>query len=343
MAQHDYELSNQSGAAFRSDLNNALSAIATLNSGSSEPSPSFAFQLWADTTTSKLKIRNSSNTSWVIVGELNSENLGLTDLVQDSSPQLGGNLDVQGFNITSSAPSGHVGLSVNLSMNNNAIEDCAGININGSIDLADTGDSNTRIGQITANSFDQSIEKPNGDYTYISIFPSNDMKAVMELGNSIGGHGSWLEIYMSDITQIPVLSCSAQMISFSSAKIIDVADPTSDQHAATKKYVDDKFASVGGSSPVDSSLSGTNVDWSVGDTFYKSISSNTVFTFSNTSNAKTISVILKNTSASDITVTFPTCLTSGILPTTIASGKESLFTFTKSNNKIYAGALTDMA
>ena len=32
MAQHDYNLANQSGADFRADLNNALSAIATVNS-----------------------------------------------------------------------------------------------------------------------------------------------------------------------------------------------------------------------------------------------------------------------------------------------------------------------
>ena len=38
MATHDYDLANQSGAAFRTDLNNALSAIATNNSNSSDPS-----------------------------------------------------------------------------------------------------------------------------------------------------------------------------------------------------------------------------------------------------------------------------------------------------------------
>ena len=35
MAQHDYNIANQTGANFRTDLNNALSAIVSNNSGSS--------------------------------------------------------------------------------------------------------------------------------------------------------------------------------------------------------------------------------------------------------------------------------------------------------------------
>ena len=38
MAQHDYVINNQSGAAFRADLNNALAAIVSNNSGDNEPS-----------------------------------------------------------------------------------------------------------------------------------------------------------------------------------------------------------------------------------------------------------------------------------------------------------------
>ena len=62
---HDYILSNQSGASFRTDLNNALAAIASNNSNSSTPATTYAYQWWADTTTGTLKIRNSSNNDWV--------------------------------------------------------------------------------------------------------------------------------------------------------------------------------------------------------------------------------------------------------------------------------------
>ena len=51
MAQHDYNISNQGFPAFRSDLNNALSAIQTTNSGTSRPTGAVAGQLWLDTTT----------------------------------------------------------------------------------------------------------------------------------------------------------------------------------------------------------------------------------------------------------------------------------------------------
>ena len=50
MAQHDYNIANQGFPAFRSDLNNALSAIQTNNSGTSRPTGAVAGQLWLDTT-----------------------------------------------------------------------------------------------------------------------------------------------------------------------------------------------------------------------------------------------------------------------------------------------------
>lgn len=65
MAQHDYNLINQSGANFRADLNNALSAIVSNNSGATEPATMFAYELWVDTSSSVMKIRNSGNNAWI--------------------------------------------------------------------------------------------------------------------------------------------------------------------------------------------------------------------------------------------------------------------------------------
>ena len=50
MAQHDYNIANQGFSSFRSDLNNALSAVQTTNSGTSRPTGAVAGQLWLDTT-----------------------------------------------------------------------------------------------------------------------------------------------------------------------------------------------------------------------------------------------------------------------------------------------------
>jgi hypothetical protein len=77
MAQHDYDLANGTGAAFRADANAALAAVLTLNSGASEPSTRQAYMLWADTSAGLLKIRNAANNAWITVGTLSSTNLGL--------------------------------------------------------------------------------------------------------------------------------------------------------------------------------------------------------------------------------------------------------------------------
>lgn len=77
MAQHDYSIANQSGLAFRQDLNNALAAIVSQNSGATEPSTTYAYQWWADTTTGLLKLRNAANNAWITIGTLASANLGL--------------------------------------------------------------------------------------------------------------------------------------------------------------------------------------------------------------------------------------------------------------------------
>ena len=77
MSQHDYNVANGTGAAVRADINLALTAIATANSGSSSPTTAYAFQLWADTTSGNLKIRNGGNSAWIVVGALASANLGL--------------------------------------------------------------------------------------------------------------------------------------------------------------------------------------------------------------------------------------------------------------------------
>jgi len=93
MAQHDYNLANQSGADFRADLNNALAAIATVNSGATEPSTTFAHQLWVDTANSVLKIRNAANNAWITFGvSISSSNVFTGNLTGDVTGNLTGNV-----------------------------------------------------------------------------------------------------------------------------------------------------------------------------------------------------------------------------------------------------------
>ena len=80
MAQHDYSIANQTPAAFRADLNLALEAIASQNSGATAPSTTLAYQFWADTTAGILKVRNAANNAWINLFTLASVNGGLLSL-----------------------------------------------------------------------------------------------------------------------------------------------------------------------------------------------------------------------------------------------------------------------
>lgn len=72
MAQHDYVIDNQTGLNFRADLNSVLQAIASLNSGSAEPTTTFPYMFWADTNSGYLKQRNTANNAWISVLSLST-------------------------------------------------------------------------------------------------------------------------------------------------------------------------------------------------------------------------------------------------------------------------------
>jgi len=76
MSQNDLSIANQSGGSFRSDLNNALQALASVSSGASAPSTTYAYQVWLDTTTATapiIKQRNSANNAWLTIGTVNAD------------------------------------------------------------------------------------------------------------------------------------------------------------------------------------------------------------------------------------------------------------------------------
>jgi hypothetical protein len=88
VATHDYVIANGTGSAVRSDLNNALAAIVSNNSSSTEPSTTYAYMWWADTNNGVLKLRNSSDSAWVTIGTLASANLGLLTSSSASSTYM---------------------------------------------------------------------------------------------------------------------------------------------------------------------------------------------------------------------------------------------------------------
>jgi len=116
----DYSLDNQSFANLRAELNTILAAINTLNSTTSAPGSKAAGSLWLDTTsatTPTLKFYDGSD--WISLCTFNYsantvnwlDNTVTADLSGDSSPQLGGNLDILAYGITSSNTIMHPTLS----------------------------------------------------------------------------------------------------------------------------------------------------------------------------------------------------------------------------------------
>jgi hypothetical protein len=68
MAQHDYNIANQTASSARTDINNALSAIQSTNSGVAAPTTTVGNMIWYDTANNILQIRNEGNTAWITLG-----------------------------------------------------------------------------------------------------------------------------------------------------------------------------------------------------------------------------------------------------------------------------------
>jgi len=112
MAQHDYDIANQSFPSFRTDLNNVLEAINTSNSGTSRPSGAVAGTIWLDTTsatTPTLKYYDGADDISLATLDHTANTVNWLDssvsfdIVSDTTPQLGGDLDVNGNSFVSTS------------------------------------------------------------------------------------------------------------------------------------------------------------------------------------------------------------------------------------------------
>jgi hypothetical protein len=112
MAQGDYLIQNQSFPSFRSDLNSTLEAINTSNSGTSRPSSAVAGTVWLDTTNATnptLKFYDGADDISLAQLDYTANTVNWLDstvsfdIVSDLTPQLGGDLDVNGNEFVSTS------------------------------------------------------------------------------------------------------------------------------------------------------------------------------------------------------------------------------------------------
>jgi hypothetical protein len=68
MAQHDYNIANQTASSARTDINNAFAAIQSTNSGVAAPTTTVGNMIWYDTANNILQIRDEGNTAWITLG-----------------------------------------------------------------------------------------------------------------------------------------------------------------------------------------------------------------------------------------------------------------------------------
>lgn len=92
MSQHDLTIDDQGFPSFRSDLNSALQALGSTNSGTSAPSTTFANQLFYDTTNNILKIRNEDNDAFISLFTLDQTNDNIEALTIDGTLTYNGDL-----------------------------------------------------------------------------------------------------------------------------------------------------------------------------------------------------------------------------------------------------------
>jgi hypothetical protein len=106
MSQHDLDIANQGFPATRADLNLALKALGSSNSGATAPSTTYANQLWYDTANNILKIRNEDNDAFISLFTLDQSADAVTQIDVD-------NIRIDGNTISSTDTNGDITLTPN--------------------------------------------------------------------------------------------------------------------------------------------------------------------------------------------------------------------------------------
>lgn len=218
----DYTIDNQSFPSFRTDLNAVLSAINTTNSGSSRPSSAVSGTFWLDTTSATapiLKFYDGSDDITFATFDTTANTVNVSDsafdIVTDTTPQLGGNLDVNGNSIVSTS-NGDINLTPNgtgrIVLGNASVTatETATISTNKTLDFDSNQNFILTLGS-GANTLDNpTTEASNVGQTGAMIFiqPSSGSAGTVSLGTdyeTVGGSGLTLSSTNSAYDVVPYI------------------------------------------------------------------------------------------------------------------------------------------
>ena len=155
----DFTIANASFPTVRSDINTVLGAINSSNSGTSRPSSATTGTFWLDTTNSGsnllvLKFFDGSDDITFATFNTSSNTVDVSDsasdLVGDTSPQLGGDLDINGNDIVSTS-------NADIDIIPNGTGD-----VNLGADTVQTGDNNANATLTTQGTGDLILNTNNG-------------------------------------------------------------------------------------------------------------------------------------------------------------------------------------
>jgi hypothetical protein len=185
MAQHDYVIDNQTAPNFRADLNSALAAIVSTNSGASEPSTTYGNMMWYNTTAKILKMRNEADDDWINLGTLDQvANTFAANilLASQAEAQAGTNNTKpitslrlrEGLNATGSAPIYACRAWVNFNGTNGIIQDGGNVS---SVTRHGTGDYTVNFATAMPNAGYSvgSIARRNGVNSEVNISIAHDV------------------------------------------------------------------------------------------------------------------------------------------------------------------------
>ena len=218
----DYTIDNQSFPSFRTDLNTVLGAINTTNSGSSRPASAVSGTFWLDTTTATapiLKFYDGTDDITFATFDTTANTVNVSDsafdIVTDTTPQLGGNLDVNGNSIVSTS-NGDINLTPNgtgrIVLGNASVTatETATISTNKTLDFDSNQNFILTLGS-GANTLDNpTTEASNVGQTGVMIFiqPSSGSAGTVSLGTdyeTVGGSGLTLSSTNSAYDVVPYI------------------------------------------------------------------------------------------------------------------------------------------